>query len=91
MISAAQTFPGIWADLQAQESPARSSTAALDVDTPADSATLDLSSPPATWHTLFSLWWVQGHYFQMAALLHFKPKPSFYKEQEEHTPGLWLL
>lgn len=85
MISTAQSFPGICTDLETQDRPAHSSTAALDVDTPTDSATGDLSSPPATWSPPVSPQWVQGHYFHMAALLHFKPKTSFYREQEEHN------
>lgn len=55
MISTAQSFPGICTDLETQDRPAHSSTAALDVDTPTDSATGDLSSPPATWSPPVSL------------------------------------
>lgn len=55
MISTAQTFPRICADLEAQDRPAHSSMAVLDVDTPADSATWDLSSPPTIWHTAFAM------------------------------------
>lgn len=50
-IFTAQTFPGICAVLEAQDRPAHSSTTALDVDTPTDSATGDRRSPPKIWHS----------------------------------------
>lgn len=78
---------GFCTDLQAQESLVCSSTAMLNVETSKE-IQLQKTSVVLLAHSLLSLcllslWWVRGHSFYVAALLHFKPKHFFCREQEE--------